>query len=180
MRKTADIVAPLLLIAGLAACGRQAVEAGRSPVDAARRASAPVTGAFAVAVQEASPADSPAAIGSALRLKRGYYVASDTPCNKASNATVSLLQRGGIGGARDFCEFKKVEQTGPNTYRVTQACHAFQDSGPAEVSVVTYALSGDASFTSLSDHGWEYSARHCSQSSMPDEWRQNDIRQAAG
>lgn len=44
-----------------------------------------------------------------LPLQRGYYVASDTPCAKASNATLLLLRRNGIGGARYFCEFKLQE-----------------------------------------------------------------------
>lgn len=154
MRKTRAIVVPLLLTAGLAACEQDAAQAGRSPDD---------TSTATVA---------------ALPLRRGYYVASDTPCAEASNATVSLLRRDGIGGSRDFCEFRKIERTGPSTYRVTQACKDFQDSGPPEASVVTYTLSGDERFTSRSKHGWEYSARHCNQSSMPPDWRQNDIRDA--
>lgn len=114
----------------------------------------------------------------ALPLARGYYVASDTPCSEASNATVSLLQREGIGGSRDFCEFKKIENTGPNAYRVTQACKAFQDSTPPETSVVIYTLAGDTRFTSRNEDGREYDARHCAQASMPSEWRENDIGDA--
>lgn len=110
-----------------------------------------------------------------LPLQRGYYVASDTPCNKASNATTTLLRRNGLGGARDFCEFKRIEQTGPNIYRVTQACGDLQDQAPPETSVVTYTLRGHTAFTSKSEHGWTHSARYCAQSAMPREWRANDI-----
>lgn len=177
MQKTADVIPHLLLMACLSGCELQAVEAGPSPSGVGSRASAPATGAFVAADQAGSASKLPPAIGSGLPLERGYYVATDTPCSKASNATVSLLQRGGIGGARDFCEFLTVEPTAPNTYRVTQACRAFQDSAPPEVSVVTYILSGDTGFTSTGDRGWEYSARHCQQSSMPVEWRHNDIRE---
>jgi hypothetical protein len=177
MQKMADVIPPLLLMALLSGCELPSVEAGPSHSGLTRRANEPSTGAFAAAEHAGCAAKPPAALGSELPLERGYYVATDTPCSKASNATVSLLQRGGIGGARDFCEFLKVEPTAPNTYRVTQACRAFQDSAPPEVSVVTYILSRDAGFTSTSDRGWKYSARHCPQSSMPVEWHHNDIRE---
>ncbi|MDR2195896.1 MAG: hypothetical protein LBE50_04755 [Gallionellaceae bacterium] len=111
----------------------------------------------------------------ALPLKRGYYVASDTPCDQASNATTMLLRRDGLGGARDFCEFKRIEQTGANSYRVIEACADFQDQAPPENDVVTYTLRGDTAFTSTSERGWTRSARHCDQSAMPPDWRENDI-----
>ncbi len=59
---------------------------------------------------------SPEAAGnsvSELPLKRGFYVASDTPCEQASNATLQLLRRDGVGGARDFCEFKQILEIAP-------------------------------------------------------------------
>ncbi len=115
-----------------------------------------------------------------MPLRHGYYVDSDTPCSKASNATVSLLGRDGIAGARDFCTFEKIEQTGLRTYRVTQSCKVFQDTAPPQVSVVIYTLVDESRFASRSEKGWEYSARHCSQSSMPQQWRRNDIRDAGG
>ncbi len=115
-----------------------------------------------------------------LPLKRGYYVASDTPCGQASNATTVLLRRDGIGGARDFCEFRKIERAGPNTYRVTEACGDLQDQAPPEVGVTTYTLSGDTAFTSRNASGWEHSARYCAQSSMPADWRANDISDIIG
>lgn len=170
MRTTRAPIAPLLLIAGLAACDRDAVDSSRSAVT---EAAAPV-------MKAAVPAEGSAAPVATLPLRLGYYVASDTPCSEASNATVSLLRRGGIGGSRDFCEFRKIDRITPSTYRVTQACKDFQDGGPPQDSVVTYTLSGDARFTSRNRHGWEYSARHCAQSSMPASWRQNDIREPSG
>lgn len=121
-------------------------------------------------------ADAPGVRVTTLPLEPGYYVASDTPCGEASNATVSLLRRTGIGGARDFCEFTTIEQTGPSIYRVTQSCQESQPGGATSVAVVTYVLSGNARFVSRSDQGWSHSARRCSQSTMPPEWRPNDIR----
>lgn len=189
MSKTRSLVVPLLLAAGLAACGQNAATAentaategtaeavsGNTPEVAA------VTSAAAAPdAPEAVPAKAQAATIAALPLKRGYYVESDTPCGQASNATTSLLRREGIGGARDFCEFKKIEQTGPNTYRVTEACGDLQDSAPPETSTSIYTVTGDTAFTAKSEHGWERSARYCTQSTMPPDWRANDISDVTG
>lgn len=162
MSTSCSLVVPLVLAAGLAACGQRAAN---------------VAG---IATAESGPARVQADTISALPLRRGYYVDSDTPCSQASNATTTLLRREGIGGARDFCEFRNIEQTGPNTYRVTEACADLQDSAPPESSVTTYTLRGDTAFTSRSEHGWQRSARHCAQTSMPPDWRANDISDVAG
>lgn len=125
--------------------------------------------------QYAATAEVETATLTALPLKRGYYVASDTPCDQASNATTTLLRRDGFSGSRDFCEFKKIEQTSANTYRVTEACGDVQDDAPPETSVKSYTLKGDTAFSAGSGNGWVHSARYCAQSSMPPEWRENDI-----
>ena len=194
MSKTRSLVVPLLLAAGLAACGQNAAtaenaaatesaveaESGNTAGIAAADVDTAANQAAAPATPEAVPAKAQAATIAALPLKRGYYVESDTPCGQASNANTTLLRREGIGGARDFCEFKKIEQTGPNTYRVTEACGDLQDSAPPETSTSIYTLTGDTAFTSKSEHGWERSARYCAQSSMPPDWRANDIGDVTG
>ncbi|GLS99239.1 hypothetical protein GCM10007897_06180 [Sphingobium jiangsuense] len=195
MSQTHSLIVPLLLAAGLASCGQnaetaentaategaaEAVSGGTAGMTAAEANTASANQATAPAAPEAVPAKAQAAIIAALPLKRGYYVESDTPCNQASNATTTLLRREGIGGARDFCEFKKIEQTGPNTYRVTEACGDLQDSAPPETSTSIYTLTGDIAFTAKSEHGWERSARYCAQSSMPPDWRANDISDVTG
>ena len=195
MKKARSLVVPLLLTAGLAACGQnaataenpaategtaEAVSGSTAGITAVEANTASANQAAAPAAPEAVPTKSQAATIAALPLKRGYYVESDTPCGQASNATTSLLRRAGIGGARDFCEFKKIEQTGPNTYRVTEACGDLQDSASPETSTSIYTLTGDTAFTAKSEHGWERSARYCAQSSMPPDWRANDISDVTG
>jgi len=195
MSQTRPLVVPLLLAAGLAACGQnaataenaaategaaEAVSGGTAGITAAEASTASANQAAAPAAPEAVPAKAQAATIAALPLKRGYYVESDTPCSQASNATTTLLRRNGIGGARDFCEFKKIEQTAPNTYRVTEACGDLQDSAPPETSTSIYTLTGNTAFTAKSEHGWERSARYCAQSSMPPDWRANDISDVTG
>lgn len=51
--------------------------------------------------QDTAPPANEAEAITALPLKRGYYVASNIPCARASNATISLLRRNGLGGARE-------------------------------------------------------------------------------
>lgn len=168
----------LLLICTLVGCGLEEKVAG--PLAAQRVTSSNADKSAVTAIEAAKPehAGLSAEAVELLPLRRGYYVASDTVCSDASNATVLLLQRGGIGGARDFCEFKTIEQVGLQSYRVLQSCRSFEDGAVPESYVVRYTLSGDDGFTSQRADGWSYSARRCSQASMPAAWRHNDIRDA--
>ncbi len=115
--------------------------------------------------------------GAELPLRRGYYVAGDTPCGEASNATLALLRRDGIGGAREFCAFEHIERIGATTFRVTESCAAFQGDDAPAVSVRIYGIPDDSSFTSTADAGGVYRARYCPQSSLPAEWREDDVHE---
>lgn len=128
---------------------------------------------FALLFPRAGEADDVPAL-SELPLKRGYYVASDTPCGEASNATLMLLRQDGIGGARDFCGFQLIEQIDTSVYRVVEECVDFQGSDPM-VAVSVYQINSDTRFTATSEQGWERSARYCEQSSLPLWWRDEDI-----
>lgn len=126
------------------------------------------------ALQDAPPTvQSPRPVAS-LPLQRGYYVASDTPCAQASNATLLLLRRNGIGGARYFCKFKHIEQTGPAIYLVEEACADFQ-GGAAEIRHLHYALEDNARFLARDQNGIVLDARYCAQSELPPDWRDTDI-----
>jgi len=116
-----------------------------------------------------------------LPLQRGFYVASDTACEAASNATLLLFRGDGFNGSRDGCDFKTIEQTGPQNYRVTEHCADFQ-AGPdsATTQIVDYRLSDSTRFTSKSNDGWERDFRYCEQSSLPEDWRDNDISDLIG
>lgn len=102
-----------------------------------------------------------------LPLKRGFYVSADTACGQASNATLLLLRRDGLNGARDSCDFASIEQTGPQSFRVVEQCEAAES--------VVWQVPDESSFSTRSESGWERSFRHCEQSSLPDPWRDNDI-----
>jgi hypothetical protein len=112
-----------------------------------------------------------------LPLKRGFYVASDTACGQASNATLLLVHRSGIYGSRDACNFRTIERTGPTSYRVAEQCADFQ-AGPASawMAIFDWEIFDDTSFRATSGAGWQRNARYCEQSSLPDLWRDSDIR----
>lgn len=116
-----------------------------------------------------------------LPLKPGFFVASDTPCEQASNATLLLKRPGGFNGSRDYCDFKAVEQTGPHSYSVTESCGEFQGGAGSEFSEhTTWEIPDEARFHSRSASGWERNFRHCEQASLPEPWRDNDLGDAAG
>ena len=174
-------VAPLLLLAGLTtACGQDANGAAENT--AANDAQPPA--AEPPATETAPAKAEPAATVSALPLKRGYYVASDTSCGQASNATTLLVSREGINGSRDRCTFKKIEKAGATTFRVTSEC---SDGGAAwgredtiETFTQTYDIPNETSFKVTYEDGSERSSRYCAQSSMSPDFRDNDISDVTG
>lgn len=123
----------------------------------------------------------PAAAGASttLPLPLGFYVSSDTPCGEASNATLALLHREGLNGARDVCRFAALEQTGPGTYRATESCTTI-GSGEEWSIVVDYEILGPMAFRRTSEEGWVSEFRLCEQASLPEPWRDNDISEFIG
>lgn len=185
------VVAPLLLLAGLiTACGQDANGAAENTAANDAQPSAvvgaiPDAEAAEPAAAETAPAKAePAATVAVLPLKRGFYVASDTPCGQASNATTLLVSREGINGSRDRCTFKKIEKAGATTFRVTSEC---SDGGAAwgredtvETYTQTYDIPNETSFTVTYEDGSVKSARYCAQSSMSPDFRDNDISDVTG
>lgn len=133
----------------------------------------------ATANEAAPPAPEPRKVGT-LPLTRGFYVDSGTPCGEASNATLMLVRRDGYGGSRYACDFRSIEQTGPQTYRVTERCSSGGEAwGSAEeVETTTYLWQiPDATHFSRApaDGGEAMAARFCPQARLPDPWNTNDI-----
>lgn len=116
-----------------------------------------------------------------LPLKRGFYVASDTACAAASNATLLLVRRDGFSGARDSCDFMIIERIGPRNYRVAGACAVLQAGRErGATQVIDWEIPDEETFSSSSDAGGKRSFRHCEQSSLPHPWRDNDISDLIG
>jgi hypothetical protein len=110
-----------------------------------------------------------------IPLRRGYYVASDTPCGLASNATLLLLRSNGLGGSRYFCEFKDIQQMSSAVYLVEEVCTDFQNEGH-ETHRLQYTLKSSERFVSKDQNGAVHDARYCAQSELPPDWRGTDIR----
>lgn len=155
---------PALLFSAAAGCGQGAATA--AVPDGSRGVVAPAAAA--------------ATLVDALPLRRGFYVASDTACSEASHATTLLLGREGLSGSHDHCRFERIEQTGPQTYRVIHACADMQGGMPPETSVVSWTIPEPTRFEMRSEEGWERSARHCEQAQMPPDWQDNDISGVTG
>ncbi len=186
------LVPAVLVLAGLTiACGSNADTAEAAAPSEAASAAALDAGAEGPATQDTESASSAVTVETAaasvpapaaatvavLPLKRGYYVRSETPCNQASRADVfSLVTR---TGTNLNCTFKKIEQTGATTYRVTEEC---SDGGAAwgrengtETSTSIYEIPNETSYKVTYEGGYEASARYCAQSSMSPGYRDNDI-----
>lgn len=101
------------------------------------------------------------------KLRRGYYVRADIPCQRASAATV-ILFTGVAFGPR--CKAEQVETTGKSV-RVSQICH---DRGYVTRSSRVYRLVNDGEFTVTLD-GTEIPHRLCPQSDLPHPWATTDL-----
>jgi hypothetical protein len=123
MARTNPLIVSVILLAGVTTARGQSTEiAGAETQNAAETQALQKTPSPSAAPEDAASAAPAPARVSALPLKRGFYVASDTPCRKASNATTLLVTRDGINGSRDRCTFRTIEKTGATTYRVTSEC----------------------------------------------------------
>jgi hypothetical protein len=169
---------------GAARCGdelRWNLAANRfdlAPTDGRQVAVVAAPGAAIASAAPAVAAPASAARSGALPLKRGYFVSTDSRCNAASNATVSLVTRDGMNASRTACTFTKVAPLGSGRYQVTQSCQELggwgRESAP-EVSTVTFEIPDDSRFTVRWPGGGSQTSRYCPQSSMNEPFRTNDI-----
>lgn len=149
------------------------------PADGRPGGPVPVAPAAAEAMPRPAAGAATAARAGGLPLRRGYFVSTDTPCNRASNATVTLITGEGMNASRTACSFHKVEPLGGTRYRVTQACQEIGGWGrqeAPEVSTITFDIPDDRRYTIRGMSGSTSSARYCPQSQMNDPFRTNDIR----
>lgn len=160
MRKTTIGLASagLLLVLGTACNGT---------VDAA-----PASGPD-VATADTGPVD-------ALPLKRGFYVRTDATCATASNATLALVRRDGITS----CDFTRIERIDPSRYRVDQSC-AVRGAPPGheherDTFTQDFEILSDASYRVTYDYGETVQFDFCTQDSLPEPWRDNDISDLIG
>lgn len=136
---------------------------------------------FAAACLAAAPAPGAPSGGQAVErvesipLRRGYYVASDTPCGEASNATTTLFKGDGFYLT---CSTRSIERTGSDTYRLNETC---SDRGePERDTSQTIRVTSDMGFAVVADDGSTWSARFCRQQDMPEPFSTNDLSDLLG
>lgn len=158
-RATARMAMACILLAGTGAC------------DANGEASA--------AAQSAQAEE--ARLVETLPLQPGYYVATDTPCEQASNATLHLMHRdgGGYGGFTTppfFCEFVRIERIGASSYRVVETCGNAHGEGEGSGETVSrYEIVSETHYRATREDGWESSARRCPRRQLPGLWRDSGL-----
>jgi hypothetical protein len=140
---------------------------------------------IAILLQQ-STAGGPAPAKNRLPLQLGFYVAADTRCAEASNATLLLLRANGIGGARDFCQFLSIQQLNAQHFLVEESCADFQASDAEQRWVLYHIINTErfelslvsAEYPALSQPAETaifYQGYRCEQSSLPEPWRDNDL-----
>jgi hypothetical protein len=126
--------------------------------------------ASAGATHDAGPSDHGPV--EALPLVQGYYVASDTACGEASNATLALLRGDGISA----CDFVRIERIDGSRYRTWQGCVDHQGPQPETFELVQdIEILGEDRYRVSDESGWEAEFRHCPQSTLPEFWRDVDL-----
>jgi hypothetical protein len=111
-----------------------------------------------------------------LPLEMGYYVQSDTPCQRASNATLTLYNGISFGHAHAKCRKPVIRKLAEGSYRVTERCRDMQGRGGLwEKMSSSFAIQSRTEFVETTQFG-TFSFRYCKQSDLPDPWNTIDLR----
>ena len=119
--------------------------------------------------------DASAHAADSLPLQRGYYVQSDTSCQRASNATISLYDGVSFGAAHVECRKPVIRKTPDGTYQMTERCRDMQGNGASwETFKSSYVFKSRTEFVETTSYG-TFSFRYCKQSDLSEPWSTNDL-----
>ncbi len=108
-------------------------------------------------------------------LRPGYYVQRDTPCERASNATITLYDGVSFGAAHVECRKPVIRKLVEGSYQFVQQCRDMQGRGETwEAFRSTYSIQTPTEFTETTSFG-TFSFRYCNRSDLPDPWKTNDL-----
>jgi len=111
-----------------------------------------------------------------LPLEMGYYVQSDTPCQQASNATLTLYNGISFGLAHAECRRPVIRKLAEGSYQFTERCRDRQGRGGSwETFGSSFAIRSRTEFVETTQFG-TFSFRYCKQSDLPDPWNTIDLR----
>lgn len=126
---------------------------------------------------EQEPILSAAAVeADSLPIERGYYVRSDSPCQQASNATITLYTGISFGTAHAECRAPVIEKLPDGSHQITEQCRDTEvDDAPWTAVTARYAVRSRTEFIGTTP--FERAAyRYCKQSDLPEPWRTTDLR----
>jgi hypothetical protein len=117
-----------------------------------------------------------AAGADSLPMERGYYVRSNTACQQASNATITLYDGISFGHAHLECRKKPViQKLADGSHQITEHCRETQGpGGPWTAFTARYAVLSRTEFIGITSYE-KASYRYCKQSDLPEPWRTNDL-----
>jgi hypothetical protein len=116
----------------------------------------------------------PALAQTGLPLNQGYFVAADTSCADASNATLQLVTTSEFSWPQQTCAIAAATQSAPGEIAVTLDCAASADL-PAEQLNVVLTIP-DAQHFGLSFAGEPPVFKtFCAQPDLPEPWRSNAL-----
>jgi hypothetical protein len=116
-----------------------------------------------------------AARADSLPIERGYYVRSDTPCQQASNATITLYNGISFGHAHVECRKPTIRKLADGSYQITERCKDTQGpGGPWTVFTARYDVVGRTEFIGKTPYE-KASCKYCKQSDLPEPWSTNDL-----
>lgn len=111
-----------------------------------------------------------------LPLEIGYYVQSDTPCQGASNATLTLYNGVSFGHAHAECRKPIIRKLAEGSYQLTERCRDRQGRGGAwQMFGSSLAIRSRTEFVETTQFG-TFSFRYCKQAELPDPWNTIDLR----
>jgi hypothetical protein len=111
-----------------------------------------------------------------LPLELGYYVQSDTPCQRASNATLTLYNGISFGQAHAECRKPVIRKLAEGSYQTAERCRDMQGRGGRwDTFKSRFAIRSRTEFVETTQFG-TFSFRYCEQSDLPDPWNATDLR----
>lgn len=110
-----------------------------------------------------------------LPIEQGYYVRSDTLCQEASNATLTLYDGKSFGHAHAECRSPAIRKLDDGSYLVTEQCRDTQVRDGTWMPLTTgYAVVSRTEVVSITPFE-KASYRICKPSDLPEPWRTNGL-----
>lgn len=161
------MVAGVLSILALAACGERSAPADKAEAPASAPAAPTPAPAPAAAPEREVLIEPSRDLGGVLPLKHGIFVSADIPCSDPPNAALRRYDGDGLSGAHTHaCRIKIVGQRG-KSYDIEQSCiDAGQGPGPRSTEAATIDIQDNLTFT-LKRGGAGEAFRYCAASELP-------------